>query len=182
VTLPARVARDESDLDAMIELRVEAERWLQARGIVQWTEDYADYARNVLRESVHRGAAWLIHDDGEIVATVTINGPDPDFWGWATTQDQQDALYLGKMIVSRRHAGRQIGEAIMNWVGHRAVQAGKHWIRLDCRRDNRRLQAYYLGRGFSPTTGRGAHAHDHRDRRRRHSLTTAGVMSANGGH
>lgn len=149
MTLTARVASDESDLDDMIALREEAERWLRAHGIVQWTEDYADYARSVLRDSVDRGDAWLVQADGEVIATVTLNGPDPDFWGWATTEDQQDALYLGKMIVSRRHAGRQVGDAIMNWVGRRAAQAGKRWIRLDCRRDNHGLQAYYLARGFT---------------------------------
>jgi predicted N-acetyltransferase YhbS len=147
VTLTIRRAVSDSDLDAIVGLRVEAERWLREHQIRQWTSDYADYARGVLRDSVDRGAAWVVEDDGQVIATVTINGPDPDFWGWA--DDQDEALYLGKMIVSRHRAGERIGDAIMNWASRQASRRGKRWIRLDCRRDNERLQSYYLDRGFT---------------------------------
>ena len=146
-TLIVRRARDDADLDAIVHLRAEAEQWLRDRGIRQWTDDYHDYARGVLRDSVDHGAAWVFEDDGTVIATVTINGPDPDFWAWA--DDQDAGLYLGKMIVARSHAGRQIGDAIMNWASRRAVQSGKQWVRLDCRRDNTRLHAYYLDHGFT---------------------------------
>lgn len=147
MTLVVRQACTEADLAAMIELRTEAERWLAANHIRQWTDDYADYARDVLRTSLDRGIAWVIEDKNTIVATVAINGPDDDFWGWA--DDKDDAIYLGKMIVARRYAGRQIGVALMNWASLLAVHNGKRWMRLDCRRDNRRLQEYYQANGFT---------------------------------
>lgn len=138
-----------ADLDAILELRREAERWLAANDIRQWTPDYDDYAVGVLTAWVASGAAWVVEHDDEIVATASLNAePDPDFWGWLEVAHQATALYLGKMIVRRDHAGLKIGDAIMNWACRRVQRAGRTWLRLDVRRDNRKLQAYYLARGF----------------------------------
>ena len=68
---------------------------------------------------------------------------------WLGDPDVDDALYLGKMIVARSHAGRQLGDAIMNWAGEVAHHAGRRWLRLDCRRDNHGLHRYYKDRGFT---------------------------------
>lgn len=137
------------DLPAVLELRAEAERWLRGRGIRQWTPDYDDYARSVLTGWVSSGAAWVVEHDGEVVATISANSePDPDFWGWASRRNQANALYLGKMIVRRDHAGRGIGDSILNWASARAARAGVRWVRIDVRRDNTALQRHYLSRGF----------------------------------
>jgi GNAT superfamily N-acetyltransferase len=142
-----RQATTDGDLDAMLQLRVEAETWMRQAGIRQWTSDYSDYARGVLRESVEQRVAWIVESDrGEIAGTVTLNGPDMDFWQPA--DDPDSALYLIKMIVTRAHAGRGLGDAIINWASVRALAAGKTWLRLDCRRDNTRLHDYYRQRGF----------------------------------
>lgn len=134
------------DLDAMLDLRVEAERWLRKQGIQQWTPDYDDYARRVLADFVEAGMAWVIDDDAQVIATVSINEPDPDFWGWS--DDQDEALYLSKMIVSRQYAGHDLGGAILNWASQRARADGLRWLRIDVRRDNSALHRYYLAHGF----------------------------------
>jgi ribosomal protein S18 acetylase RimI-like enzyme len=136
-----------ADLDKLMALRSEAETWLREAGIQQWTEDYAEHGHRVLREAVDRGVTWLITaPDGSTAGTVTLNGPDRDFWQPTDTPD--DALYVYKMIVARGHGGRGLGDAILNWASHRAEDAGRSWVRLDCRRDNDRLHAYYKARGF----------------------------------
>lgn len=136
-----------ADLDAVLGLRAEAEQWLAAAGIRQWTPDYDGYARSVLTGWVGSGAARVVEHAGEVVGTVAINDtPDLDFWGWADDQDR--ALYLGKMMVRRDHAGRRLGDAILNWAAVQALAAGRAWLRLDVRRDNRALQRYYLDRRF----------------------------------
>lgn len=141
---------DGDDVVALLELRAEAERWLQARGIRQWTADYQDYAHGVLTHAAEAGLAWLVVDrlmGGDRVATVTLSAePDLDFWG--SDPHPNDALYLAKMIVARRRAGSGLGSAILNWASLRAAQAGRGWLRLDVRRDNQALHRYYLARGF----------------------------------
>jgi len=138
------------DLPAIIDLRAEAEHWLREQGIRQWTPDYDDYAREVLRDWVHSGAAWVVEDKNVVVATVSLNGTaDMDFWGWLPEEQRADALYLGKMIVSRSRAGQGIGDAVLNWASERAQAAGVRWLRIDVRRDNMELQNYYLARLFN---------------------------------
>ncbi|MEV4212639.1 GNAT family N-acetyltransferase [Micromonospora sp. NPDC049662] len=135
------------DLEDMIALRIEAEQWLSARGIRQWTPDYDEYARSALAKFVDAGMAWIVEIDGQVIATASLNEPDPDFWGWA--DDQEDALYLSKMIVSRKHSGQDLGSAILNWASVRAASNGRRWVRIDVRRDNIKLHRYYLARGFT---------------------------------
>ncbi len=145
-TYPIRLATD-ADVDAIIGLRSEAETWLRRRGIQQWTDDYHDYAREVLRTSVAAGAAWVVETEGRVIATITVvDEADRDFWD--PGDDLASALYLGKMIVARSHAGQQFGAAIMNWASRKAQAAGKRWVRLDVRRDNLRLHRYYQAHGW----------------------------------
>jgi ribosomal protein S18 acetylase RimI-like enzyme len=136
-----------ADLDTLMALRSEAEAWLRAAGIQQWTEDYAEHGHRILRDAVDRGVTWLITaPDGSPAGAVTLNGPDLDFWQPA--DDPGDALYVYKMIVARGHDGIGLGDAILDWASRRAEAAGRSWIRLDCRRDNYQLHAYYKARGF----------------------------------
>lgn len=140
-----RPARD-GDVDRMLHLRRERAEWLASRDIVQWTDEHADYAEGAMREFAASGAAWVVEDDALVVATVSLNGPDLDLWSNDLSPD--DALYLGKMVTARSHAGQGIGAAMMNWAGRKAERAGKRWLRLDCRRDNVGLHDYYKGHGF----------------------------------
>lgn len=147
MTLTIRRAQGGVDLDQLLALRHDAERWLRSRGVQQWTEDYAQHARGVLMEAVSQGSAWIVNDDhGYAVATVTIAGPDKDFWQPA--DDPDDALYVYKMITARTISGRGVGDLMLNFAGQLAIMAGKSWLRLDCRRDNHGLHRYYLDRGF----------------------------------
>lgn len=145
-----RLARRD-DITAMVALRTEAERWLARSGVRQWTPDYADYGREALRSAVAAQVAWVVVDPaGEVAATASLSECESDraFWRRVPGVDVSDALYLGKMIVARRHAGRGLGDCILDWAAARAGAAHKRWLRLDARRDNKRLHAYYLDRGF----------------------------------
>jgi len=136
-----------ADIDTLMRLRAETEAWLREAGIPQWTEDYAEHGQRILRESIEHGVAWLITaPDRTPAGTVTLNGPDHDFW--QPHDDPDDALYVYKMIVTRGHKGQGLGDAILNWASHKAAKVGRSWLRLDCRRDNYRLHAYYKARGF----------------------------------
>jgi len=144
-----RIRRAEAgDLDAILGLRQEAEQWLRERGIEQWTDSWSEHARKLIADNLAAGKTSVVTRDGEdqVVATVTLNGPDLDFWTEA--DDLDSATYLYKLIVSRSKAGTGLGDAILNWASERAAQDGKRWLRIDVWRDNHGLQDYYLKRGF----------------------------------
>jgi GNAT superfamily N-acetyltransferase len=147
-TYTVRQSQGAGDLAAMVSLRTQAEVWLREQGIRQWTPDYDAYARDVLAATVAAGTAWVVDDAaGNIIATIHADGPDLDFW---TADDEPDqALYVGKMIVSRSHTGQDLGGALLDWASRRAQRLGHRWLRLDCRRDNERLHEYYRLHGFT---------------------------------
>jgi GNAT superfamily N-acetyltransferase len=135
-----------SDIDALIDLRTESETWLHAAGIRQWI----DHARGIrsIRTHLDAGKTFVvIDDDGATVASLTLAGPDLDFWTPADRPD--DALYLYKFMITEQHRGSGMGDELLDWACDQAERAGKRWLRLDCWRDNHGLQAYYLRRGFT---------------------------------
>lgn len=138
----------DTDIEDLIRLRTEAERWLAENGINQWVPMHQSQSRAILRNAVSQGGAFVVTDDagGPVVGTVTLGGPDRDWW----TQDEieNSAVYIYKMIVAREYAGQGIGSAMLDWASTQAQRAGTDWVRLDCRRDNTALHVYYQRQGF----------------------------------
>jgi len=135
---PAR----QQDLDTLLALRREAEAWLADRGIRQWTRDMSA----LIKERLHDGRTWLLEDVGGPFATITLSGPDMDFW--RAEDEPENAIYVYKLIVARSHSGRGYGDLLLDWASDRAARAGLAWVRLDCDRSNTALHDYYLARGF----------------------------------
>jgi GNAT superfamily N-acetyltransferase len=133
------------DLDALLGLRRYAEAWLRTAGIEQWT-DHERGAR-VIRSGIDDGVTYAVTDPtGTLVASLTLNGADPDFW---TPDDQPDsALYLYKFMIGPERRGTGRGDALLDWACQQAELRGKQWLRLDCWRTNTGLQDYYARRGF----------------------------------
>src|SRR5262249_52980048 len=83
------------------------------------------------------------------VATITIDATaDPELWH--DSSDQDDALYVHRMVVARDEAGRGLGAALLDFAGRRAAAAGRAWLRLDAWATNTKLHDYYRGQGFTP--------------------------------
>lgn len=133
------------DVDAVVALRIEAEEWLHAAGINQWV-DRARGIRNI-RDGIAAGTTYVVADDtGAVIASLTLAGPDLDFW---TSEDDLDsALYLYKFMIAKRHRGTGLGDELLDWACAQAAQRGYRWLRLDCWRENTALQRYYQRRGF----------------------------------
>lgn len=133
------------DLAALVELRVDAEVRLRAAGIDQW-HNRERGIRN-LAEGIEAGVTSVVVDAHDRVqATLTLSGPDPDWWG--PDDDPHDALYLYKLMIGDGWRGSGLGDELLDWACARAQERGKTWVRLDCWRTNLRLQEYYLARGF----------------------------------
>ncbi|QFY05593.1 GNAT family N-acetyltransferase [Nonomuraea phyllanthi] len=143
--LAARIAV-ESDTDRVIGLRAESERWLARRGIQQWTAKWDEVGREKIRRNIANRETWVFEDDGDVIATVTLNTrPDLDFWN---PDRDGPALYLYKLLLARDRAGESLGADIVNWSVNQAALRGFPWLRLDVWRNNHGLQRYYLDQGF----------------------------------
>jgi len=159
----------DGDLDGVLALLAETAGWLNGRGVRQWPADGFPAGR--ITPLIGGGVLYLLErQDGEQgpdldradghgredrrvregrpVATLALDGhADPEFW--SRGDDPGSALYVHKLAVARDHAGTGLGEALLDWAGLRALALGKRWLRLDCSKDNSRLQDYYRGQRFA---------------------------------
>jgi GNAT superfamily N-acetyltransferase len=143
-----------SDLDLMRGLQREAVAWLAVIGSDQWQP--ASMARvahgrddgRSLEAGIERREVVLAMADGVVVGMLTVDDyADPEFW---TPADRPEtALYVHRMVVTRRAAGRDIGGVMIDWAADLAAGRGLAWLRLDAWRTNLRLHAYYLRHGFT---------------------------------
>lgn len=142
---PARA----DDVPVLMKLRTEAEQWLGSKGTDQWSDpETGGKAITKWRASIDEGRAWVVVDRADDVLATVSRGPvDRDFW---TDDDRPEAaLYLYKLIVARRAAGRQLGARLVDWTSRLAALEGREWVRIDTWRTNEELHAYYERLGFT---------------------------------
>ncbi|WP_460404986.1 GNAT family N-acetyltransferase [Actinophytocola sediminis] len=123
----------------------EAAKRLAKRGLDQW--QYPVKVHNV-QAAVDAGTCWLATDSfGGIIGTITVDR-NAEAGLWYPEDKPQDSLYLHRMVTKPRIAGQELGSALMDWAGRRAMADKLSWIRLDAWRNNQGLWNYYLDRGF----------------------------------
>jgi GNAT superfamily N-acetyltransferase len=129
------------DVATVAELLDEATVWVGERGFEQWP---LPFPRDELAAAVERGEVYLAELNGEAVATVTLLWEDRQYWG----EQPPNAAYVHKLAVRRACAGQRIGHAIVEWADATAAASGRHFLRLDCLRDNPGIRTYYENLGF----------------------------------
>jgi GNAT superfamily N-acetyltransferase len=150
--LPLELYRaDENDHDVVVGLIDAAAKWLRAtRDTDQWTQPWGseEDRSNRIRCDLTAGKTWLLRDSGLAAATITADPEDYPVWpaGW----EREPAVYVRRLVVSRDHAGRRLGTALLDWAGLTAREDyGAEWIRVNVWRTNKELHDYYENQGFS---------------------------------
>jgi ribosomal protein S18 acetylase RimI-like enzyme len=137
-----------ADLDRLVTLYQQAQRWLASKGSDQWSANAEDSVRARFLQSIARGECFVAcKGDGNVVGTITVDEfADPEFW---TDRDQpESALYTHRMVVDRNASGQNIGGMLLDRAEEMAVKCGKEWLRLDAWRTNIPLHKYYSSQGF----------------------------------
>lgn len=144
------------DLDKVVGLIREAADWLGSKGIDQWQKPWPDRAgqRERILNDLFKGKTWLLQDGKTMAATITLDTDEPMDLNahpvWPPDKSQRPALYMRRVIVSRRYARRGLGAALLDWAADVAKRDyGARLIRIDARTTNVRLHAYYEGQRFT---------------------------------
>ncbi len=148
-----------SDMRVIIGLIDEAARWLNAeKGTDQWQRPWPDQAARDqrIRRGIKSHRTWIVEDHLEpagsprrLVGTVSC-GRGGNKKLWTRRERNEPAVYISRLIVSRPHAGRGVGAALINWAGLRGIRLWKaEWIRVDVWTTNQELQAYYKAQKFA---------------------------------
>ncbi|MER7505429.1 GNAT family N-acetyltransferase [Nonomuraea pusilla] len=146
-------AAEPADLPGVLSLLADTAEWLYSRGVRQWPR--GGFGPERIEPLIEERVLFLLEDelryldrgDQAPVATIALDrNADPEFW---TRADRpESALYVHKLAVARPWSGSGLGDALLDWAGGTAHAAGLPWLRLDCSKDNPRLQEYYRSRGF----------------------------------
>lgn len=137
------------DVSLLVSLYQAAQRWLAQSGSDQWATNTEEKTRANIECSVERGDCWLAEIDNTVVGMITVDEyADPEFWKEGDRPD--DALYVHRMVVDRRAAGRGVGAELLGWADNIAASRGRKWLRLDAWRTNVPLHTYYRRQGFTP--------------------------------
>jgi len=149
-------------LDEVRGLVREAAEWLRtSKSTDQWARPWPNRTgqRERIRNDLLKGKTWIVWDDTTAVATITIDTEEPldlnEQPVWPTHKRHEPALYVRRVIVSRRYAGLGLGAALLDWACAMANRGhGAALIRIDVWTTNTDLHAYYERQRFIRREGR----------------------------
>lgn len=139
-------------MPSIIGLIDDAARWLRTeKNSDQWQRPWPDETSRDqrIRRGIKVARTWMVENDDGLVGTVSF-GRGGNKKLWTLRERNQPAVYVSRLILSRRHAGEGIGADLIDWAGQRGVTGwGAEWIRVDVWTSNEALQAYYKRQGFT---------------------------------
>jgi GNAT superfamily N-acetyltransferase len=137
-----------ADAEIVLDLFDEAVAWLVARGQTgQWgTEPFSAVQRRAekVREWAGGGGLRIAEAAGEPVGALVLGVRPP----WVEPADRPER-YIEALVTSRRHAGRDIGGALIRRAIEETREAGISLLRVDCWAGAPGLVAWYERQGFT---------------------------------
>ncbi|WP_372637569.1 GNAT family N-acetyltransferase [Cohnella sp.] len=123
------------DTTEIMRLLVNTAEWLLRKGSTQWNALLRGEDSHNTPEAVNRGEVYIFRNDSDIAGMVILM-EEPNAWDrhlWGQKAGDGSAIYLHRLAVNRKYAGRDVGRQIMLWA-EQAVpeQLHKRIIRLDC--------------------------------------------------
>ena len=157
VIAPLQIARASAQhLDEVLGLIDDARSWLWTKDTDQWDKPWPDPAARNERvlAGLRNKKTWIVWDGNIAAATITITTRRNNAV-WArpacTANLAERAVFVHRLITSRKYAGLGLGAELIDWAGLRGGREyGAKWIRIDVWRTNTGLHDYYTSKGFKP--------------------------------
>jgi len=137
------------DTEAVLRLLIQTAEWLKSKGSTQWSGLLKGEDSHQTPEAIKRGEVYIFMQDNRLTGMVMLmqkaSAWDRQLWG---EEGHEQSIYLHRLNVNREVAGKNLGEAIVDWAGSGIHFAGKDRIRLDCIANNEKLNAFYRSLGY----------------------------------
>ncbi|WP_308993730.1 GNAT family N-acetyltransferase [Mariniflexile litorale] len=98
-----------------------------------------------LVNDIQHNLQYKIVSRNDILCVFSVQLNDPLIWH---NRDQNDAIYLHRIVVNPNHKGQKQFEKVMNWAIKYARQHNLKFIRMDTWADNGKIIDYYQSFGF----------------------------------
>jgi hypothetical protein len=123
-------------------LILEAAHWLIAKGEPLWGEP--ETSGEELARVARAGELVTGRIGAELCACMYLHNDDSIFWPNVVAGE---ALYIHRLAVARRFAGRRFSYGMLDWAVREATSTGRDFLRLDCE-PRPKLLALYRDAGF----------------------------------
>jgi hypothetical protein len=128
------------DFDAVVGLIEDRTAWLRRRGSDQW--DLGTGYQRQLARRVERGLTWLMEDEGNPVATVTLLRRRESTL-WTADELAEPTVFGWKLATAVDRGGRGLAGLLCRWAMDRAARLDVTWLRGSVWGTSVGLHAYY---------------------------------------
>ncbi|MEO5909239.1 MAG: GNAT family N-acetyltransferase [Pelobium sp.] len=101
--------------------------------------------KTVLEKDIENKLQYKIMNGNNILCIFSVQQNDPLIW---REKDQNDAIYLHRIVVNQNFKGQKQFEKVLNWGMEYAKQKELKYIRMDTWAENEKLITYYKSFGF----------------------------------
>lgn len=101
--------------------------------------------KTALKNDIEKGLQYKIVKGKDTLCIFSIQHNDPFIW---RERDQNDAIYLHRIVVNPLFKGQRQFEKVLNWARQFASQRNLKYIRMDTWADNEKIIDYYKAFGF----------------------------------
>jgi len=129
------------DLDKILCLFEQAMDLQRKNGYEVWSS----IDKIALEKDIETGLQYKIVKDADILCIFSISHNDPFTW---RDRDQNNAIYLHRIVVNPNFKGQRQFEKVLNWAKHFAPQKNLKFVRMDTWADNKKIIDYYKSFGF----------------------------------
>ena len=130
-----------ADLPQIFELFDQSIRYQQRKGFPVWK----NYDQNVIVKDIEHKHHFKVLVDSKTAMVFSIRYSDKLIW---RERDQDDAIYLHRIVVNPEFKGRKLFGDIFNWAIEQARMRMLHYVRMDTWATNANIIEYYKSFGF----------------------------------
>lgn len=134
----------EGDVDTVLMILEENERWMVKQGIDQWPLYWHRRRRQEIESWAKSDCLYLARQGTVVLGTVALFEKDEKYWG----NREEVALYFYKLAIRRDYSGKEIGEKVIACICDVARSRDIRFVRFSCLKKNRKLNEYYRRLGF----------------------------------
>ncbi len=139
-----------ADVDAIMPVIHDAQRYLGAQCIDQWQDDFPN--RSVIENDIACAEAYIIDDDGKVAGYFVLYAPPEPVYQhiedgkWIYSGDNYGAMH--RVAISDGYRGRGLAHMIYDKCEERSRELGYTSLRVDTHPDNRIMRHMAQSHGF----------------------------------
>ena len=129
------------DLDELINLFEERTKWFKENRISQWSKYLEHHPKKEFEKIIKNGYYFILKENANIIAGFELS-TDSKYW----EDDITKAYYIYKLVTKVNY--KNLGDLIFMICKNIAKNNNQKFLRLDCLKDNMKLNEIYEKHGF----------------------------------